>query len=307
MKQEPGESEQPQQQAQLLEPVKRMSVKSRSIFTPIDESRSILSQHWASSTSNGEPARTDTAAMINRSQSVDVGAISRTTNASSPPPTRSQTQNQNTRNPSMSSVPEGFHPPSRTNSASIGGKRPALSLQIPDEVSEGGSATANSDSPRSGANADKQRRTVQHEHSSSGSGVVLPPPSPSASALLSAGASGPPNPFARPHPVSQQQSQASNTTNNMIDTPVSALPSRFMTNEFLPSPSSFFNGDWNFRENGNTMPSPLNFATPVVGSGPSFLRDDIVERANGKRKTPDQEGDRSGEEGGGKRVKQGSP
>jgi MADS-box transcription factor len=56
------------------------------------------------------------------------------------------------------------------------------------------------------------------------------------------------------------------------------------------------------------MPSPLNFATPIVGSGPSFLRDDSGERANGKRKTPEQEGEGSGEEnGGGKRVKPGSP
>jgi MADS-box transcription factor len=58
------------------------------------------------------------------------------------------------------------------------------------------------------------------------------------------------------------------------ETPVSALPSRFLTNELLPSPSSFY-PDWNFRGgDSNTLPSPLNFATPVVGSGPSFLRDD---------------------------------
>jgi MADS-box transcription factor len=58
------------------------------------------------------------------------------------------------------------------------------------------------------------------------------------------------------------------------------------------------------------MPSPLNFATPIVGSGPSFLREDSGERVNGKRKTPEQEGSGSGsgeENGGGKRLKQGSP
>jgi MADS-box transcription factor len=57
---------------------------------------------------------------------------------------------------------------------------------------------------------------------------------------------------------------------------VSALlpPSRFLNHEFLPSPSSFY-PDWNFRGNdSNTLPSPLNFATPVVGTGPSFLRDE---------------------------------
>lgn len=309
-KQEPQqEQEQPQQQQQLLEPVKRMSVKSRSIFTPIDESRSILSQHWASSTSNGEPARGDTATSNNRSQSVDVGAVSRTNN--SPPPTGQTQNNRNTRNTSMSSVPEGFQPPSRTNtgSASLGGKRPVLKVKIPDEEEEeSGTADSNS-SPRSGTNPNQRRNGQSHEQSSSGSGVVLPPPSPSASALLSAGASGPPNPFARPHHPVSQQSQTSNTSNNLIDTPVSALPSRFMTNEFLPSPSSFFAGDWNFRDtNSNTMPSPLNFATPVVGSGPSFLREDSGERINGKRKTPEQEANGSGEEnGGGKRMKPGSP
>jgi transcription factor RLM1 len=70
-----------------------------------------------------------------------------------------------------------------------------------------------------------------------------------------------------------------------IDTPVSALPSRFLNNEFLPSPSSFYN-DWNFRgPDSNTLPSPLNFATPIVGSGPSFLRDD--NSTSGKRKSPE--------------------
>lgn len=63
-----------------------------------------------------------------------------------------------------------------------------------------------------------------------------------------------------------------------------------MNNDFLPSPSSFY-PDWNYRGNdSNTLPSPLNFATPVVGTGPSFLREDSGGRENGnngKRKTPD--------------------
>jgi MADS-box transcription factor len=68
-----------------------------------------------------------------------------------------------------------------------------------------------------------------------------------------------------------------------IDTPVSALPSRFLNNEFLPSPSSFY-PEWNYpRNDSNTLPSPLNFATPVVGTGPSFLRDDNPN----KRKSPE--------------------
>ena len=269
----------------MLEPVKRMSVKSRSIFTPIDESRSILSQHWASSASNAESSRSDAATSNNRSQSVDVGAVSRITTQpkpASPPPQRFKTHNK-TSSIAMASVPDGFTPPSRTNSAQLsgGGKRPVLKVQIPDEPSDGGSNTVDSNSsPHSSTNPGAQHRASQG-HDQSSSSVVLPPPSPSASALLSAGASGPPNPFARPHPVSQNSTNSQ--TSNIIDTPVSALPSRFMTNEFLPSPSSFY-PEWSFggREN-NTLPSPLNFATPVVGTGPSFLREDGSDRAGERR------------------------
>ncbi|KAH8773967.1 MADS-box MEF2 type transcription factor [Hyaloscypha finlandica] len=300
------EQEEPQPpQQQMLEPVKRMSVKSRSIFTPIDESRSILSQHWASSTSNTEQPRSEPAPTSdNRSQSVDTPAVNR--GKTSPPPVRSNTHK--IRNVSVSSAADGFTPPSRTNSASVGGKRPVLKVQIPDEPSDGGSATADSEaSPRSGTNATSSNRRPNGRQNSDShsSGMVLPPPSPSASALLSAGASGPPNPFARPHPVSQT-SQTNSNSGTMIDTPVSALPSRFMNNEFLPSPSSFY-PDWNFRSNdSNTLPSPLNFATPVVGTGPSFLREDSGSReGNGrgeKRKTPEGEGS-EGEGGDQKRAK----
>lgn len=248
--------------------------------------------------------------MSNRSQSVDVGSVQRQNTNNSPPPpapVRANTHNKN-RNTSMSSMPDGFTPPSRTNSAQLGGpKRPVLKVQIPEGDSEnGGSATGGTEaSPQSGANAtSSDQRQNGRGSDSHASGVVLPPPSPSASALLSAGASGPPNPFARPHPVSQP-SQNSNASGNMIDTPVSALPSRFMTNEFLPSPSSFY-PEWNFRSNdSNTLPSPLNFATPVVGTGPSFLREDSGDRgantSNGKRKTPDADGSSDG--GDSKRMK----
>lgn len=270
-------------QQQMLEPVKRMSVnKSRSIFTPIDESRSILSQHWASSTSAAESSRGETATS-NRSHSVDVGAVSRNNGSGpSPPPVppRANTHNK-IRNTSMSSIPDSFTPPSRTNSGLIAGKpRPRLALQIPDEPSDGGSQTGDS-SPRESTDATgvhpSRRGGTEGSHSSS---VVLPPPSPSERSILSAGASGPPNPFARPHPPSQA------SQGNAIDTPVSALPSRFMSNEFLPSPSSFY-PDWNYRgSDSNTLPSPLNFATPIIPSGPSFLREDSGP-SNQKRKTPD--------------------
>lgn len=47
------------------------------------------------------------------------------------------------------------------------------------------------------------------------------------------------------------------------------------------------------------LPSPLTFQTPVVGNGPSFLRDEDGER---KRKSP--EGDSTQQESGNlKRVK----
>ncbi|CAG8956849.1 hypothetical protein HYFRA_00012304 [Hymenoscyphus fraxineus] len=283
------EQQEPQPMPQMAEPVKRLSVKSRSIFTPIDEGRSILSQHWATSTSNAEAGRSEPAPITNRSHSIDVATVSR-----SPPPPAPVRANTHTKNSSTNST-DGFTPPSRTNSAQLGGaKRPVLKVQIPEGDSDNGSNTGSATSPPSGNPPGNNPQ--QNGHNADGhSGVVLPPPSPSASALLSAGASGPPNPFARPHPVSQP-SQNSNTSGNIIDTPVSALPSRFMTNEFLPSPSSFY-PEWNFRgSDSNTLPSPLNFATPVVGTGPSFLREDSGDRANAnKRKTPDAEGSDGGD------------
>lgn len=71
----------------------------------------------------------------------------------------------------------------------------------------------------------------------------------------------------------------------MIDTPASAMPSRFMNNEFLPSPSSFYR-EWNLRGNDdNTLPSPLNFSTPTVAFGPSsFYSEDIGKEDRKKRK-----------------------
>jgi MADS-box transcription factor len=248
--------------------------KQHSIFTPIDENRSILSQHLASF---GEPRSVKDEAGGSRAQSVDVGAISRSNANSSPPlPQRSNTSNLGKGRNSVPTIPETtFTPPSRSNSLRVGGvPRPKLKVQIPDDASEAGSNTADSNtSPRTTADTTNHnpRRNGNESH-----GVVLPPPSPSASALLSAGASGPPNPFARPMPQSQNNSMN-------IDTPVSALPSRFLNNEFLPSPSSFY-PEWNYpRNDSNTLPSPLNFATPVVGTGPSFLRD---ENPN-KRKSPE--------------------
>lgn len=269
--------------------------KQHSIFTPIDENRSILSQHLESF--GAEPRNIkDESAGGNRSQSVDVGAVSRNNDHSSPPPPpqRSNTSNVPSnlgpglnRKSISGSIPETtFTPPSRSNSLRVGGAgnggggapRPKLKVQIPDEASEAGSNTQESSTSPANPSETATQANRRNNTESHGTGPVLPPPSPSASALLSAGATGPPNPFARPLP----QSQSNNNSMN-IDTPVSALPSRFLTNELLPSPSTFY-PEWNFRgSDSNTLPSPLNFATPVHGSGPSFLRDENPH----KRKSPE--------------------
>ncbi|KFH44440.1 Transcription factor-like protein [Hapsidospora chrysogenum ATCC 11550] len=265
--------------------------KSHSIFTPIEENRSILSQHLESFTS--ETPKTESAAAAaaananSRTQSADNAAASRT---SSPPPNTKTASPEKGRTISASSIPETtFTPPSRSNSFKTGPaaarpRGPRLTVQIPgDGGSEAGSAAAESNSPRPADPAPQRHNS----HSS----IVLPPPSPSASALLSAGATGPPNPFAKPPP--QQNVNAEST-------PASALPSRFLGNDFLPSPGSFY-ADWNFRaSDNNTMPSPLNFATPVGPSGPSFLREEhatttaaagssttATAGAAGKRKSPE--------------------
>lgn len=185
-----------------------------------------------------------------------------------PPQRPGQIGTEKSRTVSLTSIPETtLTPPSRSNSLKVGGARPRgprLTVQIPAGASENGDSPAgDSNSPRNPA----EPTTQPPQRHNSQSSLVLPPPSPSASALLSAGATGPPNPFARPPPQ---------TTVNGESTPVSALPSRFLNNELLPSPSSFY-PEWNFRGgDSNTLPSPLNFATPVVGSGPSFLREENI-------------------------------
>lgn len=251
--------------------------KQHSIFTPIDENRSILSQHLT---------LFDRAAGTNKEESGSDLAHPNVapSSSSSPPaaPRRANTSSLAQPRGSVSSISDAaaLTPPSRADSLRAGGAgpRPRLKVQIPDEASDAGSNTADSNhSPRNSSDTSSHnaRRNVAEPHST---GPVLPPPSPSASALLSAGATGPPNPFARPPPHQN--------ANVNMDTPASALPSRFMNNEFLPSPSSFY-PEWNYRGNdSNTLPSPLNFATPVVGSGPSFLRDENAPGGN-KRKSPE--------------------
>ena len=168
-------------------------------------------------------------------------------------------------------------PPSRTNtnSSKSGGARPRLKVQIPSEASDAEDATEQSSpAATNAAEATPARGSSSSRHSS---GVVLPPPSPSASALLSAGATGPPNPFARPPPrdaPNLNTNHAAYTGNNNIETPISALPSRFVADNLLPSPSSFY-PDWGFGRSAggpdsNMLPSPLTFPTPIKESGVGF-------------------------------------
>ncbi|KAI4114555.1 MAG: hypothetical protein LQ338_007988 [Usnochroma carphineum] len=292
----PKQEPQPENEPNRLP--KPVPSKSRSIFTPIDDSRSLLAQHWGLGKSSDREVKME---KESRSQSVDVGAIqprNEPIEDMKSPPKHASTM------PQRNSLPSAIQP-SRSDSAQRGAKRPMLKVQIPSEQSEdGGSATAESSPRESGGTAGETPAKASTDASHS-SGVVLPPPSPSASAILSAGAQGPPNPFARPHPPTHNpngSSFSSNNTNNNIETPISALPSRFVADGLLPSPSSFY-PEWGFGragDNSNMLPSPLTFQTPVVGNGPSFLRE---EEGDKKRKTP--EGDVGGQQEAGsiKRVK----
>lgn len=265
------------------------TAKSRSIYTPIDDSRSLLAQHWGAIGKSSD-ARDVKVEKEYRSQSVDVGAIqprNRPIEGITSPPKHAKTM------PPRHSLPsDTTHPPTPANQ--VGGKRPRLKVQIPSEQSDGGSATAESSPPQESGGTASETPAKASTDASHSSGVVLPPPSPSASAILSAGAQGPPNPFARPHPPTHNpngSSYSSNATNNNIDTPMSALPSRFVSDALLPSPSSFY-PEWGFGragDNSNMLPSPLTFQTPVVGNGPSFLREEEGSGGDRKRKSPDAE------------------
>ena len=245
---------------------KAVSSKSRSIFTPIDDRGSVLARHFPFG-SNVESPRSD----------IPVKNEHGPEGPAQPPPLLSQKAQSV---PAITDVKE-IKAPARTNSGQLPSKRPQLKVQIPSENSDRGSATGESTSRDSAGKTHTPGKDGNH------TGVVLPPPSPSAGVILSAGAQGPPNPFARPPPPSTtaQNNNAYNTNNN-IETPISALPSRFVSDALLPSPSSFFS-EWGFGRTGpdsNMLPSPLTFPTPAVQSGPSFAREDEQDR---KRKSPE--------------------
>ncbi|KAJ0426226.1 hypothetical protein BJY00DRAFT_273246 [Aspergillus carlsbadensis] len=238
--------------------------KSRSIFTPIDDHGSVLARHFEFSG--------NTSLKLEPDEKKPFKKIS--------PPPRPATDIP------MSKPTPDIKPPARTNSAQLGTKRPQLKVQIPSEHSDGASATAESSS-----SAGNKTATPAKANDASHPGVVLPPPSPSAGPILSAGAQGPPNPFARPPPPGTTAGAAQNNTtaynnNNNIETPISALPSRFVSDALLPSPSSFF-PEWGFGRSGPDsamLPSPLTFPTPAVQNGPGFGREDEQDK---KRKSPD--------------------
>ena len=71
---------------------------------------------------------------------------------------------------------------------------------------------------------------------------------------------------------------------------MSALPSRFLAENLLPSPSTFFLEYSHGRGGGDShiLPSPPSLQTPIVPSGPPFIVRDDAEA--GKRKSPDLEG-----------------
>ncbi|KAJ5119724.1 hypothetical protein N7448_010393 [Penicillium atrosanguineum] len=264
--------------------------KSRSIFTPIDDRGSVLARHFGAGAPTYESPRGNQAL---RMESQGNSPDTKPTPMSEPSHPQSM--------PSAADLK-----PTRSNSGVHASKRPQLKVQIPSENSDRGSATGESGSRDSAGN-----NTATPAKDNPPTGVVLPPPSPSAGAILSAGAQGPPNPFARPPPpgtTTQNNSNGNNTSNtnngntqNRHETPISALPSRFMSDALLPSPSSFFADDWAaFGRSGpdsNLLPSPLNFPTPAVQSGPSFSRDDEQDK---KRKSPDSA---SGGEGTSKKPK----
>ncbi|GES57547.1 SRF-type transcription factor RlmA [Aspergillus terreus] len=248
-----------------------LSSKSRSIFTPIDDRGSVLARHFGVGPLSSPPSQLK----AENSQGADESKPSAQTAAPPPrPPTDAP------RPPSVVDI----KPPARTNSGQIASKRPQLKVQIPSESSDRGSATGDSSSRDSAGN--KTLTPAKANPDGSHSGVVLPPPSPSAGAILSAGAQGPPNPFARPPPPGAATQNNNSYNNNNIETPISALPSRFVSDALLPSPSSFF-PEWGFGRSGpdsNMLPSPLTFPTPAAPSGPSFAREDEQDK---KRKSPD--------------------
>ncbi|KAL8699099.1 MAG: hypothetical protein Q9224_001561, partial [Gallowayella concinna] len=170
------ETQQENEPGRLAKPI---PAKSRSIFTPIDDSRSLLAQHWGLGKSSD--SREIKLEKETRSQSVDVAAMHARNNKQQHPPSddlgiTSPLKKASTM-PQRNSLPNDvMHSSPRTSGAHIiaPAKRPRLKVQIPSEQSDGGSATADDDSsPRdvSGGTASETANAKASTDASHSSGV----------------------------------------------------------------------------------------------------------------------------------------
>jgi MADS-box transcription factor len=258
--------------------------KHSSIFTPVEEKVSHLHAHLEMLERQQKP-NAPISVITNmpldsapRSLSLDIGAAVKRNHLNGAGVNgRMVHQQAPTSNPPMpqrtASTPviPTLQTPSRSNSLADP-KRPKLKVQIPNEPSDD-EKTAQQSSPQATPIA---TLTPLRE---------LPLPSPRAdrgesSIPLSAGASGPPNPFARPPPPVGNGMFSSQRSD---DTPISALPSRFISDQLLPSPSTYNHWAFDKDSTSNFLPSPLPFQTPINTTGPSFRDEDL----NSKRKISD--------------------
>lgn len=272
----------PQMQSNEIHPPsiieKKPPFKSRSIFTPIVGPDSELGKFMFPSASDSSRDRSSDDMRMQLPRKV------------TPPPIKSEDHLRESpkqsppRSAPLPLVPNQQlpPPPARSNSLpSAPAKRPTLTLTIPSEQGDGNDAATATSSPREstvgGVSRNQQPPTTRLSDAPTGS-VVLPPPSPSVT-LLSAGATGPVNPFA-PRPTT--------TSGPPEQTPLSALPSRFLSGEMLPSPSTFFS-DWGSFGGrggaGDVLPSPLNFQTPIAGQPQHNIFKEELDTSS-KRKSP---------------------
>ena len=217
-----------------------------------------------------------------RSQSIDVGAAMRSNPNGQCNPSRYGAPASQPSPPGQllraTSTPgiSGAEPSPSVSNFQPDAKRPRLTVQIPGEASEGGGSATGESSPKEIAKTNEttpaKAGTTESSHSS---GMVLPAPSPrsaSAGAVLSAGATGPTNPFARPNIPPNKQSSNAESWRDSIASPISALPSRVMAEGgYMSSPSSMFPELGFGSVGGNNLASPAVYQpTPVQIHGPSF-------------------------------------
>ncbi|PKY08034.1 hypothetical protein P168DRAFT_314162 [Aspergillus campestris IBT 28561] len=254
----------PSHQSHPPHPPRSLSSKSRSIFTPIDDRGSVLARHFGLGPPSPRPDTTDGAGEASREASPAVGTAA-TTQSAPPPPRRAATDTPRGRRP-----PSSSHRPGPTAAGQCHRRR--LLVRRPQGPHPGqGQQPGRLLVRRRPPAAVPLRRRPPERRGPGAAESVRPAPPPGAAAAQNAAAYG---------------------ANNNIETPISALPSRFVSDALLPSPSSFF-PEWGFGRSGpdsNMLPSPLTFPTPSGPTGPGFSRDDEPDK---KRKSP--EGGGSGE------------